>query len=183
MPNLVNNLIASEYDGLLSKAEGVLVISLGRVTVKELEPLRNKLAKDGARVRMVRTSLLRRAMAEKGFEASAEMLAGNTGIVYGALEATIAAAKLLTSPEVKKPGKITLRGAIFDGGLLGPKDALALADLPDKQTLRSQLVGCLVGPLRGLVTTLNALPSGTARVLQAKVDAAGGPTAEAPAAS
>ncbi len=173
MPNLVNNLISTEYQGLLAKAEGVIVISLGRVTVKELEPLRNKLAKEGVRVRMVRTSLLRRALAERGFEVTPAMLAGNTGIAYGSLEGTIAAAKLLTSPEVKKPGKIELRGAIFDGALLGPKDALALADLPDKQTLRGRLVGCIVGPLRGLVTTLNALPSGTARVLQAKADKGG----------
>lgn len=170
MPNLVNNLIASEYDALLKSAEGILVISLGRVTVKELEPLRNKLAKDGVRVKMVRTSLLRRALAEKGFEATPEMLAGNTGIAFGSIEGTIAAAKLLTSLEVKKPGKILLRGAIFDGALLGPKDALALADLPDKKTLRAQLVGCIQGPIRALVSTLNALPSGTARVLQARVD-------------
>lgn len=181
MPNLVNNLIATEYDGLLGKAEGVIVMSLGRVTVKELEPLRNKLAKEGVRVRMVRSSLLRRALATKGYEASAELLAGNTGIAYGSLEGTIAAAKILTADDVRKPGKIQLRGAIFDGVLLGAKDAVALASLPDKKTLRGQLVGCIVGPLRGLVMTLNALPSGTARVLQAKVDKAGGTgeTAEA----
>ncbi|MCY3000823.1 MAG: 50S ribosomal protein L10 [Planctomycetota bacterium] len=179
MPNLVNNLIATEYDGLLAKAEGVIVMSLGRVTVKELEPLRNKLAKDGVRVRMVRSSLLRRALAAKGYEASAELLAGNTGIAYGSLEGTIAAAKILTADDVKKPGKIQLRGAIFDGVLIGAKDAVALAGLPDKKTLRGQLVGCLVGPMRGLVTTLNGLPSGTVRVLQAKIDKAGG-TGEAP---
>jgi large subunit ribosomal protein L10 len=173
MPNLVNRLITSEYDGLLGRSQGVLVIALGRVTVKELEPLRVQLARSGGRIKMVRTSLMRRALAEKGFEVSAEMLAGNTGIAYGSIESTIAAAKLFTSPEVKKPGKITLRGAIFDGALLGPRDALALADLPDMLTLRGQLAGCIAGPLRALVTTLHALPSGTARVLQARADAQG----------
>lgn len=185
MPNLVNNLIAAEYQGLLGGAEGVLVISLGRVTVKELEPLRNKLAADGVRVRMVRSSLLRRALAEKGFEVTPELLAGNTGIAYGSLEGTIAAAKQLTSAEVRKAGKIVLRGAIFDGALLGPADAVALAGLPDKLTLRGQLVGCIQGPLRCLAMLLNALPSSTARVLQARVDGMGGsaPETGAPAAS
>ena len=174
MPNLVNRLISTEYEGLLGRAPGVLVISLGGVTVKELEKLRNQLATDGGKIRMIRTSLMRRALAERGFEASAEMLAGNTGVAYGGIEATIAAAKLMTSPEVKKAGKIKIRGAIFDGALLDSRDALALADLPDMQTLRARLVGCIVGPLRGLATSLNALPSGTARVLQARVDAQGG---------
>jgi large subunit ribosomal protein L10 len=173
MPNLVNNLIASEYQSLLGKADGVIFLSLGRVTVKELEPLRHKLAAHGVRVRMVRTSLLRRALAEKGFEAPVELLAGNTGIAYGTLEGAIEAAKLLTAADVKKAGKIQLRGAIFDRALLGAADAVALAGLPDKKTLRARLVGCIQGPIRGLVTTLNALPTGTTRVLQAKVDKGG----------
>jgi ribosomal protein L10 len=58
---------------------------------------------------------------------------------------------------------------------------VALADVPDKQTLRAQLLGVLQGPARGLASVLNALPSGVARVLQARVDAAG-PAEEAPAA-
>jgi large subunit ribosomal protein L10 len=184
MPNLVNRLITAEYDGILGRAQGMLVISLGGVTVKELEKLRGQLAKDGARIRMVRTSLLRRALAEKGYEASPELLAGNTGIAYGSIEAAIASAKHLTAPEVKKAGKIAIRGAVFDGALLGPRDALALASLPDMNTLRSQLVGCLQGPLRALAATLAALPSGTARVLQARADAAGsGEAGEAVAAA
>ncbi len=51
MPNLVNNLIATEYDGLLGKAEGLIVI-VARPSDRqgELEPLRNKLAQ-GRRAR------------------------------------------------------------------------------------------------------------------------------------
>ena len=64
---------------------------------------------------------------------------------------------------------------------LDAADAVALADVPDKQTLRAQLLGVLQGPARGLATVLDALPSGVARVLQARVDAAG-PAEEAPAA-
>ena len=182
MPNLVNRLIAAEYDGVLGKSEGVLIMSLGRVTVKELEKLRNQLAKEGVRLRMVRNSLIRRVFAERGFELDGKMLEGNSGVAFGSIEGTIHCAKVMTSAKIKKAGKLQLRGAIFDGQLLSAGDAVALAGLPDKKTLRAQLVGCIQGPLRGLVTTLNALPSGVARVLQAHADQAP-PATEAAAAT
>ncbi len=174
MPNLVNRLLSSEYDGVLGKSEGVIILTMGGIGVHELERLRGELAKEKVRLRMVRNSLLRRAMAERGFEATPAMLAGNIGVAVGTLEGTIHAAKVLTSPEVKKAGKLQLRGAIFDGSLLGPADAVSLAGLPDKRTLRGMLVGCIQAPIRGLATILNALPSSTARVLQARADSGTG---------
>ncbi len=183
MPNLVNRLLSSEYDNVLGKSEGVIICTLGRITVHELERIRGELAKEKVRLRMVRNSLLRRAMAERGFEATPEMLAGNIGVAVGSLEGTIHAAKVLTAPEVKKAGKLQLRGAIFDGALMGPADAVLLAGLPDKQTLRAKLLSCIQGPVQGLVSVLNALPSGTARVLQARVDQQSAPAeGAAPAA-
>lgn len=170
MPNLVNRLLSSEYDSVLGAHEGVIICTLGGITVRELERIRGELAKEKVRLRMVRNSLLRRAMAERGFEATPEMLVGNLGVAVGSIEGVLHAAKVLTSPEVKKAGKLQLRGAIFDGSLMGPVDAALLAGLPDKLTLRSRLLSCIQGPVRGLVSVLNALPSGTARVLQARVD-------------
>ncbi len=183
MPNLVNRLLSTEYDSVLGKSEGVIICTLGGITVHELERIRGELAKENVRLRMVRNSLLRRAMAERGFEATPEMLAGNIGVAVGSIEGTIHAAKVLTAPEVRKAGKLQLRAAIFDGSLMGPADTAMLAGLPDKQTLRARLLSCIQGPVQGLVSVLNALPSSTARVLQAHVDQQSAPAeGSAPAA-
>mgnify|MGYP001563636473 CR=1 FL=1 len=179
MPNLVNRLIAAEYDAVIKKSEGALICTLGGITVHQLEKLRGELAKEGVRLRMIRNSLLRRALAERGFELPADVLTGNMGIAVGSIEGTIHAARVLTSPEVKKGAKLFIKGAIFDGQLLGAKDAVALAGLPDKRTLRGQLVGCIQGPIRGVVTLLNGVPSGVVRVVAAHNDKQEG----APAAS
>ena len=53
-------------------------------------------------------------------------------------------------------------------------DAAALAKLPSKDQLRAQILGCLSGPARGLVTVLAGPGSGLARVIQARIDEAGG---------
>ncbi|HVS18617.1 MAG TPA: 50S ribosomal protein L10 [Planctomycetota bacterium] len=181
MPNLVNTLVSNEYRALLDGHEGLLVASAPGLTVSETEALRVEFDKAGARMRMVRNALARRALSERGFEFPADAFVGNVTLVFGSAEATIHAAKVLTSPAVRKAGKIALRGGVLDGSQLSASDAVLLADTPDKLTLRAQLLGVLQGPARGLASLLNALPSGVARVLQARIDSQASPAGDAEA--
>lgn len=170
MPNLVNQLITKELESELSGADSMLLVSFGGLSVVESEDLRGKLAEQNVRFRMVKNSIARRIFAERGFEFDAETFSGNTGLAYGETESAIHAAKIFTSKEVKKAGKVVVKGGVMEGSLLGPQDAVQLADVPDRDTLRAMLLGVISGPARQLVGTLNALPSGLARVLQARVD-------------
>lgn len=181
MPNLLKELVTREYQREFKAAGGMLVVSMDRVTVVELEKLRGELAKGGARLRMVRNSLARRVLAERGVEFAADVLVGNIGIVYGSAEGVIHAAKSLATPAIKKSGKLGVRAGLLESQVLSASDAQALAGVPDKLTLRGQILGLLSGPSRGLVTVLAANPAGLARVLQAHVDQAGGSPAGAPA--
>lgn len=183
MPNLVNTIVSAEYKRIYDESEGLLVAAIAGLTVSESESLRVDLAKGGARLRMVRNAMAHRMLAEQGFEFPADTFVGNVALVFGSTEAAIHAAKVMTSVEARKLGKITLRGGLLDGSQLSAGDAVLLADTPDKQTLRAQLLGVISGPARGLVSLLNALPSSMARVLQARVDSQGGTQEEAVEAS
>jgi len=107
---------------------------------------------------------------ERGFEVGDDVLKGNTAIAYGSAEAVVYAAKLFTSAEVKKAGKVKIRAAVLEGRLLDANDAMSLADVPDKKTLQAKLVGCVAGPSRGLVSLMNQVPSGLVRLLQARAE-------------
>lgn len=181
MPNLVNTLVSNEYKALVVRQEALLLASGNGLTVAETETLRDELDKGGARLKMVRNALARRTLAESGYEFPAQTFAGNVFVAYGTTEAVIHAAKVLTRPEVRKAGKVVLRGGVLDKSQLSAGDAVLLADTPDKRTLRAQLLGVLQGPARGLASLLNALPSGMARVLQARADSQGSAPADAQA--
>lgn len=177
MPNLVNRLVVQELTDEFKAADGMLVVSFGGLTVKESEGLRTQMAQKGAKFRMVRNSLAVRVLHSRGLAIDVAHLTGNTGIAYGTSEAAVHAAKVLTSAEVKKAGKIKVRAGVLEGNLLSAADAASLADVPDRDTLNSKILGCISGPARGLTVALNALPSGLVRVLKARADkleAAGG---------
>lgn len=170
MPNLVNHLIAKELTDEFSSAESFLIVSFGGIPVSASEALRGTLESKGVSFRMVRNSLARRVLAEKGLEFGDDVLRGNTAIAYGATEAAIEAAKILTDKEVKKLGKVKVKAGMLEGRILDSSQAAALASIPDRETLWAQMAGVLIGPLRNLASVLNANPGALARVLQARAD-------------
>ncbi len=174
MPNFVNKLILKELTGELESAGSMLFVSFCGLSVSETEDLRGKLAEKGVKFRMIKNSLAKRVLSERGLEFADDVLIGNTGLAYGETEAAIHAAQILTEKEVKKAGKVSLKAGLLEGAILGPADSASLADIPDTDTLRAMMLGVISGPARSLVGVLNALPSGVARVLSARVDAGGG---------
>ncbi|MCP3919157.1 MAG: 50S ribosomal protein L10 [bacterium] len=171
MPNIVNEMVVRELDQELGAADGMVVVSFSGIDVATTQNVRGDLAEKGARFMMVRNNLARRVLAEKGIEFDDGTFTGNTAIAYGDTESAISAAKVLTDTQIKKAG-VKVKAGLLDGEVLGPADAVKLADIPDRDTLRAQLLGCISGPARGLATVINAVPSSVARVLQARVDSA-----------
>jgi large subunit ribosomal protein L10 len=173
MPNLVNTMIVRELSASFEDAEGVLVVGLKGLTVAETESVRESLAERGVRLRVVRNRLARLALRERGLEPSDGTLEGTVGMAWGDAEAAIHAARVVMKSEVKKLGKLEIRGGILQGNKLDAAEAAALAQLPSRDELRAQLLGVISGPARYLVTLLSAPGSSIARVLQARVDKAG----------
>ncbi|MFT7169855.1 MAG: large subunit ribosomal protein L10 [Paracoccaceae bacterium] len=171
MPNIVNKMVVRELAHEFKDAEGMVLVSFSGLTVEESDGLRGKLAEKNVSFKMVRNSLAKRVLAEKDLTFPEEgALKGNTGVAYGDAEAAINAAKIFNDKDVRKAGKVAFKGAVLEGNTLDAQSAKALADLPDRDTLHSMLLGVISGPARGLATVISAVPSGVARVIQAHVD-------------
>ncbi len=170
MPNIVNRMVVSELTRDLDEAEGMVLVSFAGLSVEETEELRGNIAEKDARLRMVRNNLARMVFKEQGYEFPDGTLEGNTAVAFGSTEATLGAAKVLADPKVKKAGKVKFRAGILEGSVLNGPDAAALADVPDKDQLRGQLLGVISGPARALATIISAVPSSMARVIQAHAD-------------
>lgn len=169
-PSLVNRLVVRELMREFEGAEGMVVVSYASLNAVENETLRDKLAEKGAKLTLVRNSLARLVLAERGFALGDGALAGNTAIAYGNAEATVHAAKTFTSAEVKKVGKVKIRAGVLEGRVLDVNDTTALADVPDRHTLNGQIAGCIAAPLRGLAAVINQVPAGQVRLLKARAD-------------
>ena len=172
MPSIVKKLALADLTETFSSGDSALIVSFEGLDMPENEGLRSALAESGVALRVVPNKLARRAFEAAGFEFSSEVFRGNVAVTIGTAEDTIHAAKVVTKPEVKKAGKVRVLAGALEKSVLGAEDAAALAEVPDQDTLRAKLLGCIAGPAQQLVGIVHAPGSSLARVLQAKVDAA-----------
>ena len=184
MPNLINEIIVRQLSDEFARAEGMVIVSLSGLTVEATENLRDSLAENGVRLRMVRNRLARLALKNRGLDVGEDLFVGNVACAWGSSEDAIriakAVAKAVKANDPKKGGKVAFRGGVFEGSLLDAKSTAALADLPGKDELRATLLGLLSAPARSLAVLLQANSSSVVRVLQGRADK--GDAAPAPVA-
>src|SRR5438552_2678678 len=178
--------IVSDLSEKLNRSPFLLVTDYQRMKVDQFGELRNRLAPAGAEVRVVKNSFLKRAMADSGMPDVADKLTGQTAIVMGENDvAPVAKILKLFAAEFKIA---TLKIGVVDKEILSTADVEALAELPSREILLSQLLRLLLAPATRLVRVLNEPASAFARLLSAKADqekasaaAATAPAAETPA--
>ncbi|MGI8481473.1 MAG: 50S ribosomal protein L10 [Chthoniobacterales bacterium] len=173
--------IVSDLSEKLNRSPFLLVTDYQRMKVDQFGELRNRLAPAGAEVRVVKNSFLKRAMADSGMPDVGDKLTGQTAIVMGENDvAPIAKILKLFAAEFKIA---TLKIGVVDKAVLSTSDVDALAELPPREFLLSQLLGLLLAPATRLVRVLNEPASAFARLLAAKADKGeAAPAATAPAA-
>ena len=166
MQRLDKEQIVSELAEQLGSTDTLIVADYRGLTNKQLEALRDELLKHGARFRIVKNTLTRRAAERAGADALLVMLEGPTAIAFiesGGDPAAVAKALATTARETNV---LALRGGVLEGKTLSGEELETLAKLPSTDVLRGQLLGAVVAPLTQLV----ALVGGPLRDLHGLVE-------------
>ncbi|PMQ02527.1 MAG: 50S ribosomal protein L10 [Dictyoglomus sp. NZ13-RE01] len=154
MPKPEKELKVEEIYEKLSKANSVIFTEFSGLTVADLTQLRAKLRGVGAEYRVVKNTLALRAfkkfMPSKNVE---DYLVGPTAFTY-CYNDPFTTLKILLDFS-KEHEKLKLKGGIVEGELYNAEEIKALANLPPKEVLLSQLIGSISAPLTRLVMSLN----------------------------
>ena len=141
-----------ELKDKFNRAQAVILTDYRGLTVAEITELRRKLREANLEYRVAKNTLTRLAASEILGEQLDPYLVGPTAMAF-AYEDPVAPAKLLT--EFTKTYKtLKLKGGVLDGKVIDADGVKELAELPPYEVLIAQLLGVLVGPIRGLATVL-----------------------------
>ena len=165
------------------RASIALVSEYRGMTAAESTEMRKRLRAVRGEMRIAKNTLVRHAIKGTRFEALDTNLGGQVGLILS-YEDPVVLAKTFTSfgPLGEK---LKLRGAVLDGKALTPAEVQALATLPSREVIFSQLLGLLNAPATQLVRLLNEPGSYLARVIDAigKKNGAGTAPPEVPPAA
>ena len=162
--------IVEELAAELGSAETLIVADYRGLTNKQLEALRDQLIPHGARFRIVKNTLTRRAAEQAGAEALLVMLEGPTAIAFIESSGDPAAVAKALAQTAKETSVLTLRGGILEGKTLSGAEVDQLATLPSAEVLRSQLVGAIVAPLTQLLALVSAPLRDLHGLVQARIE-------------
>jgi large subunit ribosomal protein L10 len=154
-------------DDLKTRLQGVSSVFLAEyrgLTVQQLSELRRQLRAVSAEYKVVKNRLARLAVSSSDLAAIAPHLTGPTGFII-ARDEPVAVAKTLQAFTRTVP-TLALKAGIVEGQMLGPDELKALADLPSKAVLRSQLVGAIQGPLAQLAGLLERVQRDLVYILE-----------------
>ena len=162
--------IVDELAVELGSAETLLVADYRGLTNKQLEALRDALLPHGARFRIVKNTLTRRAAEQAGAAELLVMLEGPTAIAFIEASGDPAAVAKALAATAKTTNVLTLRGGILEGKALSGAQVDRLATLPPVDVLRGQLVAAVVAPLTQLLGLVSAPLRDLHGLIQARIE-------------
>ena len=148
----------------------VVVTHQTGLSVDEVTQLRRQMRSAGARYRVTKNRLARRAIEGTPFADLAPLFTGPTAIAYS--RDPVAAAKAAVE-YANRNNKLTVIGGGLSGQALDAAGIKALATLPSLDELRGRIIGLIQAPATKLAGLLQAPAGQLARVLAAHAEKSG----------
>ena len=167
MPTPRKEAIVANVQTLVQRSAGVVVVQFQGLSVPQITELRAKLGKAGGQMMVCKNRLAKIAAAGSLAEPLANELTGPNALVFCTSDVP-PVVKALAEFE-KDPGGVQLRASYVEGVVYNQKQTQALATIPSKPELLSQLVGALEAPISGFVHTLQGIINEFAYTLDALV--------------
>jgi len=149
--------VVAEVSAQVANAQTIVVAEYAGIEVGHLTVLRSKARESGVYLRVLKNTLARRAVQGTPFEVAAEAMTGP--LIYGFSEDAVAAAKVIAD-FAKGNDKLIVKAGAYAGKALDANGVKALASVPSKEVLLSQIAGLLKSPVQRMAAVVAApMPS------------------------
>ena len=157
--------VIEEVSGIVANAGSIVIAEYRGLSVQAVTQLRANARKEGVQLRVLKNTLVRRAVAGTPFEGLSDQFVGP--LVYGFSADPVAAAKVLVS-FAKKNDKLIVKGGAMPNNVL---DVAGVEQLASREELLAKLMATMNEPIAKFVRTLNEVPARMVRTVAAVRDA------------
>ncbi len=139
--------VVEELKENLKDAQTLVFVSFKGLTVAETNAMRRALREAGVGYKVAKKTLLGRVLDEKGYTGTKPEMVGEIGVAYST-DQLAAAREVFTFSKGKERPVIV--GGIFEGAYTDKAQMLAIATIPSREVLLSQIAYLLKSPLQRL---------------------------------
>ena len=160
--------VVEDVSAVVGDSTAAVVAEYRGMTVEQMKVLRREAHDNNVYLKVVKNTLLRRAVKDTDFECLDEHLVGP--LAFAASEDPVAVAKVINK-YAKEYDALNIKAGSMSGKLMDEAEIKALAQLPSRDELLAKLMGTMQAPIAKFVQTLNEVPQSFVRGLAAVRDA------------
>jgi len=148
--------VVEGVSAVVGNAQAAIVAEYRGLTVEQMKVLRREAHDNGVYIKVVKNTLLRRAVKDTDHSCLNDLLVGP--LAFAASEDPAAVAKVINK-YAKEYDALEIKAGSMNGELLSEGDIKALAQLPSREELLAKLMGTMQAPVAKFVQTLNEVPT------------------------
>ena len=160
--------VIAEVSEIVSKSSTLVIAEYRGLSVEAVTKLRAQARKEGGTLRVVKNTLVRRAVEGTEFAGLADQFVGP--LVYAFSADPVAAAKVLVN-FAKDNDKLVIKGGAMANQVMDLEAVKTLASMPSRDELLAKLMATMNEPIAKFVRTINEVPARFVRTVAAVRDA------------
>jgi large subunit ribosomal protein L10 len=166
MPTVQKEQIIQDATDRLEGVRGIYLADFSGMTVEAVSALRKKCREEKVFFRVIKNTLLKRALHARGITDLDPFLHGPTGVAMSTDDEVTPARVLAEFAKVNERPRI--KAGVVEGRLFDDKQVATLAALPSREVLLQQVLGTFIAPMTQFLGAIEAtlrLPAVMADVL------------------
>lgn len=165
MPTQEKTAVIEQLQSELKEADAVFLADFTGLDVAAMTKLRRKCHENGVSLHVVKNTLAVKASRANQLDGLVPHLKGATAVAVAKGDPS-APARILREFQ-KENEKLKLKAGVVEGQILNGAEVTALANLPSRDQLLSQVMQLALAPTQGVVYVLNGLLAKVVRTVEA----------------
>jgi large subunit ribosomal protein L10 len=145
--------IYSKLNDGLKKSKSAVFVNFHGLLVSDLTVLRKTMREAGITYVVAKKTIASKVLNEQGYKGELPELKGELAVVYG--EDLLQPAREVSDFEKKFKGKISIVGGVFEGEFKDAAAMKAIANIPSREVLLSQIAYLLKSPIQRLAIAVS----------------------------
>ena len=130
----------------VATAPSIVFVGFRKLAVKDATEFRRGLRAQGVSYRVAKKTLLRRALADKGYTGDLPDLPGEVGVAWG--NDSLAVAREVYAFSKTHKENLMIVGGVFEGGYKDASSMMSIATIPSRDVLIAQFLNLINSPIQ-----------------------------------